>query len=325
MIRDELQSWLADRSRQQLAQQASDDFAREWDRGPVQQRFDRAMAALPEQSAEAVAAAIRALFADDGWVEVLIDRLARQLGADPFFEPPFRALNSDIHSGLILFEDERVTIAAGVGHAAELAARKNRKRGATSVGFTGRVTVLKFVRAGGGRISLWQAPRIDADFTASGAGRCARVGERDLVDGDILTFDGRCQGYVFEHVRGNFLVIQAEIALDQAPVSVEYDSASHCYVGCSATGDSASRIQMIATLLRKLGAGAAFEPMASFLGHPDFFVRWHVMRELLGLDLAAALPHLRRMAAADPHPETRRAARAVLDRLAAPPSRREAA
>ena len=325
MMRDELQSWLADRSRQQRAQRASDGFAREWDRGPVQQRLDRAMAALPEQSAEAVAAAMRTLFADDGWIEVLIDRLATQLSVDPFFEPPFRALNSDIHSGLILFEDERVTIAAGVGHAAELAARKSGKRGATSVGFTGRVTVLKFVRAGAGRISLWEAPRIDADFTADGAGRCARVGERDLADGDILTVDGRCQGYVFEHVRGNFLVIQAEISLDQAPVSVEYDSATHCYVGCSATGDSASRIQMIATLLRKLGAGAAFEPVAAFLDYPDFFVRWHVMRELLGIDLKAALPHLRRMAARDPHPETRRAARAVLDRLEAAAPRKAAA
>ena len=37
--------------------------------------------------------------------------------------------------------------------------------------------------------------------------------------------------------------------------------------------------------------------MAGFLDHPDFFVRWHVMRELLGLDAAAALPHLKRMAA----------------------------
>lgn len=326
MMRDELQSWLADRTRQRLTRQASDDFARSWDRGPVQQRFDGAMAALPEQSAEAVAATVRGLFADDSWIDLLIDGLAARLAADPFFEPPFRALNSDLHAGLILFEDPRVTFAAGVSRAVELAARKTAKRGATSVGFTGRMTVFKFVRAGGARLSIWEAPRIEAGFTAAAAGRCARIGECRLEDGEIFTIDGRRQSFVIEHASSNLLFVQAEISLDQAPVSVEYDSQSLEYVGCSATGDSASRIQMIATLLRKLGCDGAFEPVAAFLDHPDFFVRWHVMRELLGIDAAAALPHLRRMAARDTHPDTRRAARQALDRLETTPrARRQAA
>jgi hypothetical protein len=46
---------------------------------------------------------------------------------------------------------------------------------------------------------------------------------------------------------------------------------------------------------------------------------------MLGLDARAALPHLKRMAASDPHPEPRRAARAVLDRLEAPAGKRQAA
>ena len=70
---------------------------------------------------------------------------------------------------------------------------------------------------------------------------------------------------------------------------------------------------MITTLLRKLDAGRAVPEMAAFLDHPNFFVRWHVMRDLLALDAAAAMPHLKRMAARDPHPETRRCARKVLD------------
>ena len=84
---------------------------------------------------------------------------------------------------------------------------------------------------------------------------------------------------------------------------------------------------MITTLLRKLDHQAAFPSVAAFLDHQDFFVRWHVMKELLGLDAHAALPHLKRMAASDPHPEPRRAARAVLDRLERPatPSKQQAA
>lgn len=320
----ELQTWLSDRDRQRRTQRAIDQFGRDWDHGPVQQRFDAAMAALPEESAEAVAEAVRVLFADDSWVDALIDGLAGRLRDDPFFEPPFRAINSDIHAGLIVYEDERVSVAAGVTNVARLAAKKTARRGASSVGFTGRVTVLKFVHAGEALISLWEAPEITAGFTAAEAGQCARVGEQRLADGAILVIDGRRRTYVIEQARANLLVLQAEINRDQAPLSVEYDSASRSYVGCSATGDGASRIQMIATLIRKLDCEGGFEPVAAFLDHQDFFVRWHVMKELLGIDAEAALPHLRRMAARDPHAEARRAARAVLDRLDTPDASRAA-
>ena len=178
------------------------------------------------------------------------------------------------------------------------------------------------MRAGGARLSFWEAPRITAAFTAAEAGHCVRTGERDIGDGEILVVDGRCQSYVIERLRGSLVLLQAQIALDQAPFSVEYDSASGAFVGCSATDDTSSRIQMVTTLLRKLGRDDAFPAVAALLDHEDFFVRWHVMKELLGLDPAAALPHLRRMAAGDPHPEPRRAARAVLDRLEASDARR---
>jgi len=323
-LAQELQDWLADRGRQGRTQQAVDRFAREWDRGQVQQDFRRAMARLPEQKAEAVADAARALLADDCWIDRLIGSVAERMRADPFFDPPFRAMSSDIHGGLIVFEDELMSVAAGVTRIGELAARKTAKRGATSIGFSGRVSVLKFVKAGGARISLWEAPPITADFSAAKAGQCVRTGELELADGDIITVDGRHQSYVIERARANLLVLQAEINLDQAPLSVEYDSATLSYVGCSATGDGASRIQMIATLLRKLGAEAAFPALAGFLDHRDFFVRWHVMRELLGIDAEAALPHLKRMAARDPHGDVRRAARSVLDRLQAPKPRKAA-
>ena len=324
MVGHELQDWLADRARQRRTQRAIDDFAAEWGRGLAHRRFDEAVAALPEQSAEAVAEAIRALFADDAWVDALIDGLARQMRADPFFDPPFRAINSDIHSGLIVFEDERVSVAAGVTGVVQLAAKKTAKRRATSVGFSGRVSVIKFVKAGGARIGFWEAPKITAGFSAAEAGQCRQTASRALADGDILVIDGRYQSYVIEHAGSSLVILQAEINLDQAPLGVEYDSATHAYVGCSANGDGASRIQMITTLIRKLDCAGAFDAVAPFLGHSDFFVRWHVMKELLGIDAAAALPHLKRMAAGDPHPEARRAARTVLDRLETPKPQRAA-
>jgi hypothetical protein len=318
IVENELDTWLRDRAAQRRSRAGSDAFAAAWNSGLHHRAFAEAMASLPERTAPAVTAKMVELLGDDRWIDALIEDLCGALRADPCFEPPFRHISSEIHSGLIVFEDDQVSLAAGLTSLASLAQKKRRKGRPSSIGFSGQVEILKFVRAGGARLSFWEAPHIDGAFTAAGAGRCRRTGERGIGDGEVLVVDGRHQSFVIEHASSNLLVLQATVKPDQAPLSVEYDSVTHEYVGCSAADDSASRIQMITTLLRKLDCAAAVPAMAEFLDHPNFFVRWHVMRELLGLDVEAALPHLKRMAAGDPHPETRRAARAVLDRLERP-------
>lgn len=315
IIGQDLRDWIGDRERQRRTQRAINAFAEAWNHGPWNRRFAAAMAALPAPTAADVAAAVQALFHEDGWAAALIDDLAEALQSDPYFEPPFRYFNSDVHGGLLVYEDEHVAVAAGVTHVADLAAKKRGKRDATSIGFTGELSLIKFVKAGGAVISLWEAPTIGDDFSAAAAGRCRRSSERHLKDGDVVVLDGRRAAFVIEHARSNLVVLQATVKHERAPLAVEYDSATGEYVGCSAADDSASRIQMIASLLGRIDCAGAVPVLAGFLDHPSFFVRWHVMRELLGLDAEAALPHLKRMAARDPHRETRRAARQVLDRI----------
>jgi hypothetical protein len=321
----DLETWIADSPRQRATQADMAAFAREWGQGAVHRQFRDAFDSIEAPTAEKIADAASALFADDFWVDALIDGLAARMRADRFFDPPFRYHVTDIHNGLLVFAHELVSIAAGVSTAAQLAAKKNAPRGPTSVGFTGQLGVFKYVKAGGAHFSFWEAPPITAGFIAANAGQCVRTGARIIADGEILVIDGRRQSYVIEHARSNLVVLQATITLDRAPLSVEYDSASGVFVGCSATDDTSSRIQMITTLLRKLDCDAAVPVMVDLLDHPDFFVRWHVIKEMLGLDVKAALPHLKRMAASDPHPDPRRAARAVLDRLEAPAAKQQAA
>ena len=315
IVGPELRLWLADRGAQQECRAQADAFARAWNDGPVCRRLGEAMAGLGAAGAETVAQAIRDLFEAEDWAGELVEAISAALIHNPYFEPPFRHLNGDINSGLLVYEDDRVSIALATVDVASLAGRKSRRRTSASIKFSGQVEVLKFVKAGDARLSLWSAPPIDAGFSAARAGLCRSEGERRLRDGEIMIVDGRRESFVVEQARANILLWQATVKPGQAPVGVEYDSTTHGFVGCSAAGDSASRIQMIATLLRKLGCRDGFAALAAFLDHPDFFVRWHVMRELLGLDLAAALPLLERMAARDPHPETRRAARVTLDRI----------
>ena len=322
---DDLKDWISDRERQRGSRAATDRIAIDWSHGPVHRRFTDAFSNLPERSADAVVEAARSLFADDSWVDTLVGMLAEAMLEDPFLVPPFRHLDGDIHSGLVVFEDENISIAAGVSSVASLAERKTAGLGSGSIAFSGQVGVFKFVKAGGATLSFWEAPAIEAGFTAAAAGKCKRTGERSIADGDILVIDGRRESFVIERAQASLFILQASVKPERAPVSVEYDHSSGAYVGCSAADDSASRIQMIATLLRKLDCASAFETIAAFLDHRDFFVRWHVMRELLGIDADAAMPHLRIMAARDPHPEVRRTARALLDQIETPRPRRKAA
>ena len=70
---------------------------------------------------------------------------------------------------------------------------------------------------------------------------------------------------------------------------------------------------MMVSLLRVMEREDALPLIAEALDSPHFYTRWHIMRELLAMDAEAALPPLRRMAADDPHPEVRAAARQTLD------------
>lgn len=325
IVGKDLEIWLGDRPSQRRTRAAVDAFARAWNDGPAHRAFGAALAGLDVPAAEDVAAVVENLLADDFWVDFLVDGLVEALGEDPYFDPPFAHLNSDIHNGLVVYEDDYVSIAAGVTSAHQLAAKKNAKGGARSIAFSGQLTLFKFVRAGGALLSFWEAPAITEAFSAPKAGRCARAGERKLRDGEMVVVDGRRQAFVIEHATANMVVLQATVKPGRAPLAVEYDSETLGFVGCSAADDTASRIQMIATLLRKLDCAAAFPAIAAFLDHPNFFVRWHIMRELLGLDARAALPNLREMAAHDPHPETRRAATAALARVEAQLAPRKAA
>ena len=325
IVEAELRAFARDRRRQRELGESTNRFALGWRHGDVNRRFAETFQPLDRDDAEAVAGAARALLADDAWIDALIGAVADELRRNPFCEPPFPVLNGDLHTGLLVYEDDKVAIAAGVSRAVQVAERKTARRGRTSINLTGQLNVLKFAKAGGATLSFWDAPPISWDFCADHAGACRRSERRRIADGEIVTVDGRSQAYVIDHVRSNILLLQAVVKAGQAPVSVEYDSESGAYVGCHAVDDSDSRIQMIATLVRKLGHDEAVPVLTAFLDHPSFFVRWHVMRELLGVDVRAALPHLRRMAEEDPHPDARQAAAAVIGRAEGAVTERKAA
>jgi hypothetical protein len=308
-----LAAWLADRDAQTRSHRAVEACARHWSRQPLMTEIERQLADLPELSPEAVLGVARAFMDKEDEVAALMAELIASSGADPFFRPPFHPMSSEIHTGLLLFHNPDLSIALGVSGVDMLAAKKAPKRGPTSIGFTGVTTLFRYLKAGDATVSFWEAPPITGDFLASEAGHCRLVDRREIKDGDEILIDGRYQSFIVEHATSDMLYFQAMIRPGAAPLAAEYDSKTLAFIGASSTDEASSRIQMMVSLLRTMEREDALPLIEEALNSPHFYTRWHIMRELLAMDADRALPHLRRMAADDPHVEIRAAAAQTLD------------
>jgi hypothetical protein len=309
-----LSAWLADRAAQDRSHGGVEDCARRWSRHPLMTGLEQELAALPERTAEAVLAAARRFMDRSGDVDALMGDLITSSRADPFFRPPFHPLSSEIHTGLLLFHNADLSLAVGVTGVEMLAAKKAGPRGATSIGFSGQLTLFRYVKAGGATLSFWEAPPIGDDFVSADAGKARLVGRRRIEDGEEIVIDGRHQSFVIEHASSDMVYFQALVRTGSAPLATEYDSRSLTLIGASSTDETSSRIQMMVSLLRAMERDDALPLIAEMLNaSPHFYTRWHIMREMLAMDAEAALPALRCMVEGDPHPEVRAAARQTLD------------
>ena len=308
-----LAAWLDDRDSQKRSRAALEAFASRWSLEPLMTQLEARLAALPERTPAAMIEAARGFIDRTKDIERLMDELIAASRKDPFFRPPFHPMTGEIHQALLLFYNPDLSIALGVTGVDMLAAKKAGKRGATSIGFTGTTTFYRYVKAGDAIISFWEAPPITENFVASQAGKCRFVERRRLVDGDEFVIDGRYQSFIIEHAASDMLYFQAVARSGAAPVVAEYDSKSLAFIGASSTDEASSRVQMMVSLLRTMDRADALPLIEDSLGSPQFYTRWHIMREMLAMDAEAALPALKRMAANDAHPEVRSAAQHTLE------------
>ena len=308
-----LANWLTDREAQLRTRDAINDYADSLADHPLIAGLDRAIAALPHKTAEAVLGVARDFLDRETEIDALINDLIARCRADPFFRPPFLDLSNDVVLGMILYARPELTITLGLTRIETLAARKSVEQGAPSVPLNGFHMLMRFVRAGEAVISLWEAPPLGEGFVEGEAGALRLVERRRVVDGEDILVDGRRQGFVIEHAAGDMLYFQVTTRVEAAPVSAEFDSATGELTAMSSTDEVSSRLEMMASLLRSLDCQAAIPVLEKSLSSPQFYTRWHVMREMLAIDAQAALPALKRMAAGDPHPEIREAARQTLE------------
>jgi hypothetical protein len=299
-------AWSSDAQRRSVPAARAKAVASRWAGHPLFAELREALNTADTMPA-ALAAAERFMDQTDD-LHDLVAELIREASADPFFLPPLTVIVTEISTGYLLFAHPGVTISLGVISPDGLAAKKLAASGTTATTFTGLVTSYRFLKSGGATMSFWEAPAVGSDFSGDVARSCRFASRRRMVDGEALVIDGRCQSLVIEHLRSEMLCLQASVQVEAAPLSIDYDSRTLRYLSASSTDEASSRTQMMVTLLRCMDRTDALPAIEQALASPHFYTRWHVMREMLALDADAALPSLRRMAAADPHPEVRFAA-----------------
>jgi hypothetical protein len=312
IVSDALAAWLEDGRARAATAAAMADLAEAIAAIPHLVALKRGLGIAVEAGADSVLALARGFIEDDSAIGALLQAAIAAAAADSFCRPPLRASRNEVQDGLVLFSHPALSIQLAVMSADALAIKRRSREGRASISFAGQRTLFRFVKGGDAILSVWTAPLIEPDFTAASGGRCRRRERRRLADGDIVEFDGRHESFIVDRAASDLVYLFASTPLEAGPVGAEYDSETLELVAASSTDDAGSRIQMMLALLRTMERSDAAPIFAEQLQASHFHARWQAMRELLALDAEFALPHLRAMAAADPHEEVRAAAAETL-------------
>ncbi len=304
-----LAEWLENRRAQALTNAAREACRHELSRLEPIASLNRALDATPSGEAEAILACGRRFLQDPEAVRSCLDLLNSFATRDYFFRPPLPNLSGEVHTGLLLLDRPQLTMLLAVASPDALATKRKTRRGPASIAFAGARSVYKFVKSGGATLSFWETPGLAWE----GLGRCRLVERRPIADGEVLELDGRYRGFVVDHAEGDMVYIHTSTPVGAAPLVAEYDSVTLEFVGGSSADEASSRTLMMLSLLRLMNRADAASLFREALGSSHFYARWHAMREYLALDQGHALPHLRKMAEADPHPEVRVAAARTLE------------
>ncbi|MEH3099573.1 hypothetical protein [Sphingomonas adhaesiva] len=265
-----------------------------------------AFAGCDPHAADAVADVAEAVLADAGWIAPLLAPLLDALATDPWFEPPIRVTRDTLRTTALLLELPAATLTATILSAKAMADAP----AAQTLAASGRLSVARYHHAGGARLSRWSAGEIEPGFTTATAPPLMPLPPLPLHDGMVCRIDGRRFAHLIHDAASDVAILT--FATRGGGLTREYDRATGRLVRAATSDDAASRTRLLLTLLRVDGRRDAGAHFATATCDSAFHLRWDAMREWLALDLSAAVPRLREMAAHDPHDEVRAAAARTL-------------
>ncbi len=299
---------IADAATLAAADRRSVAIAREWRASDPYRSLEAAFADVDADDAEGVADIAEAMLRDASWVGPLLHPLIAALVADPWFEPPLKVSRDPLRTGAILQENRAVTLSAVVLSADALAAMPAAKTMVAS----GRMAIVRYVRAGHARLRCWCAGPIGGDIATQAAASAREIAPLSLTDNTVVRQDGRDHAYLLERATSDVVTLTMTIRAGAAPYAREYCQEDGALLKIAALDDAPARAAILLALLRLSGrrdAAAAFDRATR---DGAFYLRWQAMREWLALDATAASSRLAEMAAEDPNEEIRTAARATI-------------
>ncbi|WP_194953684.1 HEAT repeat domain-containing protein [Sphingopyxis solisilvae] len=275
-----------------------------------------AITAQANAAPDAVIAALRPWLSDRRWLATRIESALALLRTDPFARPPLRAFGGgegggeQAPGGLVLAERGHVRLTLRVWPFASAAPPES-----PAIFVPGRAAI--HVLASGGaqlcrhHVALTPAEEAGA-FTARAAARCHSDPPRPLQTGETLDLDTARESFTLVPGAHDALLLELTVQ-PPSPLPIRsYDPVTGRLLHISASSRDSSFRTMALTLLRHMQHRDAAPLFVAETRSPDFAARWHAMRELIALSPTAAHAPLAAMAADDPHPEVRAAAKATL-------------
>ncbi len=267
------------------------------------------MAALDGAAPESVLSALEPYLRRPDWLDELTHTTVAAMQHDPYYQPPFRVIRSDVMTGMIVADSGYIALAPIIIDATAL--RERQRQDAPTVSFAGGHSITYVTKSGGADITLFTLQAENAPVLYQHA-------RRRITDGEMILCNDTHQSMTIHPGTSDLAMIRVYIRTPKIAPVREYCVNTGALIRMASNDDAGSRSQMMVTMLRHAAHPQTSEACALIQHSTDADTRWHAMREWLVVDAQAALPNLQDMAQNDPDAAVREAAKATLHILALP-------
>lgn len=248
---------------------------------------------------------------DISFISECILEEVRRYTESALYSPVARTVVAGPFAGVVLFEDREIRLTlmslSPIGHRMKKLSPSG--TGDQGVTIQGSDTVIRFLRSGGAVLRVWEVEAFERDDALHGRTlpECVR---QNVSNGGVIRLVGGRHGMSIERIEDSSTFVMATNLRPRVAVNAHFREECGVLHSFTASRMASSRIQLLTTMLRELDQGW-FDSMVDQLQSDDHFVRWHVMREMLAMDMNGSTPHLLKMASEDPHPQVRDVANEV--------------
>lgn len=282
-------------------------FARDWTTRPEVQGVTQCLNRMSDCPRRDVAIA-RQLLAKGDLVQRMIAGPLAMLARDPFFDPPFRVSRDAARTTMILIDHPAARLAVTLTDGAVVRARGFPERFV----IPGRIAVTCVLRSDGAVLHRWRAPPAGPGVAGQDQAPCRRMVPRPIGTGTMLLENGRRTGQILWPGAGDVLTVTLILSAGALPVMREGRVADGRIARTAWIDPAPTHAALQLRLLRALHRSDAAPAFAAATRDAAHQLRWQAMREWLLTGDPAAAARLAEMAATDPHPDVRAAARATL-------------